>query len=257
MALLFQSGKSVKDKVIITLGYLWPLKPKEIFSYIKKNLNGGVTYQAVYKSINELLQDGVIVKTDNGLMLNREWVSNLKDYINYTEKAYRVGTPRKEITNSEQTTFECIWDWYYYILMMLEKYATDAYATSVPCIFQKIHAWNALLVGKDEFTRVSKVAPSYKIYSVVASNTLLDHALERYWLKIHIHYRLNVPLHISNDIVVIGDNLFQAIYPQELLDAMEDIYNNTKTIDEMDVERFQREIFYKKSEIVVLTAVNR
>jgi len=257
MVLLFQSGKSVKDKIIITLGYIWPLKAKEILSYIKGNFNANVTYQAVYKSINELMEGGVIVKTGGGFTLNKSWVSSLKEYMIHVDQSYKTDNPKKEITNSEQIIVDSIYDFYMHVLSILEKLAKDKYATSVPSVFRALHAWNPLIVDKNEFSRTVKAIPNYKIYTIVSANTPLDRALARYWKSVGVYFQTNISLLITNDVVVIGDYVIQIIYPSELISFLDKFFKETKTIEEMDIIKIQKDIYYKKMPIPVITVKNR
>lgn len=257
MTLLFGGGKSVKDKIILALGSSWPLNAKELLAHIKNNFDVNVTYQAVYKSINELLEEGVIVKIDKGFELNRSWVSSLKEYMTSVDQSYRTNTPKKDVADSEQIIVDSIYDFYLFILKMMEKYANDSHVTQNPVVFRAIHGWNALVVGKEELIRVAKVVPNYKLYVVVSSDSPLDHALAKYWRELGVHFKTNVPLTITNDVVVVGDYVVQIIYPNELINALNIFFEETKSLEEMDIIKSQRDIFYKKMHIPVITVKNK
>lgn len=260
MTLLFTSGKSIKDKVILTLGTFWPLKTKEILSYIKNNLNANVTYQAVYKSINELIEEGVILKTENGLMLDKKWVDSLRDYTNYVEQSFNFGASKKDILSSEQITVNCIWDWYYHVLTLMEKLAKDGYSTTKPMIVRATHEWNAWLFGKEEFIRAALVLKRYDIYSVAFVENPFAESLTRYWEKLGVHIaRANKETfsEMSNDLVVIGDYVIQAMYPETLIKDLGKCYDEPKQVEDVDIEKLQREIFYRKEDIHIITVKNK
>lgn len=260
MTLLFPSGKSVKDKIILTLGYTWPLKPKEILSYIKHNFNANVTYQAVYKSINELIEEGVIVKQDKGFMLSREWVGSLRDYTNYVDQSYKSGIPKKDIIGSEQLTLDSIWDWYYYVLVTMEKLAKDEYATKTPVVIRGTHEWNALVIGKEELWRALKVLKKYSIYTMVLIDNPLAEDMTKYWERLGINIvRANKANFVesSNDVVVIGDYVIQAMFPKELIEGLHKFYDSANTVDKIDVAKLQLDIFYKKAGIHIIAVKNK
>jgi len=260
MALLFQKGKSVKDKVIITLGYKWPLKPKEILSHIKSTFNANVTYQAVYKSINELLDDGVIAKKDRGFMLNKEWVGTLKDYTAQVDQAYKNNAPNQDILVPGQTIVNSIWDWYYHVLLVLEKLIKDKYATKKPLVIRGTHEWNATIIGKEEFFRAVKVIRAYDIYTSVLVGNSFAESIARYWEKIGIHVARTTPetfMESTSDLVVIGDYIVQAIYPRKLIQDIHRFYDETTKVEEIDIGKSQRDVFYKKADIHVITVKNK
>lgn len=256
MTLLFQAGKSVKDKIIISLGETWPLKPKEILSNIKRNLNADVTYQAVYKSINELLEEGVIIKTDNGLMLDKVWLSSLKDYTNYADQSYKAGVSKKDIISPGQMTVDSVWDWYYHVLLTMEKLANDKYTTKLPVIVRGTHEWNALVFGKEQFIRALKISRKYDIYTTVSVDTSLGKTMANYWEKFGVHVAKIDPsvfLKANNDTFVIGDYIIQAIYPKDIFDALDNFYMESNNLGALDVIKLQGDVFYKKTDIHIIT----
>jgi len=260
MTLSFLAAKSVKDKIILVLGDKWPLKAKEMLSYLKHNLNANVTYQAVYKSLNELIEEKIVEKTEQGFILNKEWVVSLRDYTTYVDQSYKIGIPKNDMMDSEQTTVNCIWDWYYHALVMMEKLANEQYATKLPLIIRATHHWNGLVIGKEEFMRAAKVIKKYEMYVAVCTDTPLGQMLTKYWEDMGVHVaRVDKDnfLETSNDIVVIGDYVIQAIYPKELIDDLDKFFDETKNVEEMDIASFQKDIFYKKSDIHIITVKNK
>src|SRR4030043_224159 len=67
---------STKDYVITILGYDWPLSIKKIFNLIKKRYGHNVTYQAVFKAVNELVASGDVEK--NLYYLQKHYVLSSK-----------------------------------------------------------------------------------------------------------------------------------------------------------------------------------
>jgi hypothetical protein len=260
MTLLFQSVKSVKDKVILSLGDVWPLKPKEIWSYIKSHFDANVTFQAVYKAVNELIAGGVILKTGEGLMLDKEWVGSLKDYTHHIDLTYKNGSSKKNGTGSEQLTVDSIWDWYYHVLVAMERFAKDGYSTKVPMIIRGTHEWNAMVIGREELWRALSAIKKYDIYTVALVDNPIADNMMKYWERLGVKVARTTRSNFidsTSDIVVIGDYVIQAMMPKELIEELQKFYEGTDSITKMDVARLQLDIFYKKVGIHVITVKNK
>jgi hypothetical protein len=78
------SGSCVKDFIVSTLTEEWPLTAKKIYYKLKKNNKARVTYQAVFKALQELAKEGILTKKDMNYEINLSWVNylgNLADKI--------------------------------------------------------------------------------------------------------------------------------------------------------------------------------
>ena len=78
-------GNSSKNLVLKTLFFEWPLTAKEIYSRVSKNLNKDVSYQAIHKMINSLLEEGVLAKQDNKYVVSLDWVKQNKELLTRLE----------------------------------------------------------------------------------------------------------------------------------------------------------------------------
>jgi hypothetical protein len=260
MTLLFRVGKSVKDKVILALGSSWPLNAKEILAHIKNNFGVNVTYQAVYKSINELLEEGVIIKSNDGYMLNREWLSALKEYTYSADRAYNMGISSGDVAHHEQVVVSSIWDWYSYVGTVMERLANDEYAIKTPVVIRGTHEWNGLIFGKEEFDRVQKIVSKYNIYTTVLIENSFAQSMANYWADMGINVAFldkESFVETSSDMVVIGDYVIQAIFSKDLIKDMGRLYDSAMAIKDMDFSKLHKEVFFKKSDIHILTVKNK
>ena len=79
--------KSTKDLIIDILSYSWPLTTRKIYNLIKRK-GLSVTYQAVHKSIKELLDQGIVIKQNKEYQLNIEWIKKRHEFIEKLKYAY-------------------------------------------------------------------------------------------------------------------------------------------------------------------------
>jgi len=98
----FRTG-TVKDAIIGILANKFPLQPKEIYSKVKQNFNKQVTYQAVYKSLQELLQNSIIEKNNSGLyLLHNKWILELEKFSLFLKDAYHDNLLRDQKNKKSQ-----------------------------------------------------------------------------------------------------------------------------------------------------------
>jgi hypothetical protein len=80
---------STKDKIIFLLSKKWPLNAMHVYNTLKKtDPSANLTYQAVHKSLKELLVSNVIVKNPQGYRIDTKWVADLKKFTNDLDEGY-------------------------------------------------------------------------------------------------------------------------------------------------------------------------
>src|SRR3989344_2244287 len=79
-----------KENIILILSEQWPLSTKEIFERVRKSSGNPLTYQAVHKSLRELLDEAVLEKETGKYKLSKNWILNTKQFILSIDKRYSV-----------------------------------------------------------------------------------------------------------------------------------------------------------------------
>jgi len=64
---------------------------KEIYNRVK-NMGLYVSYQAVHKTIRELLDDGIILKEYKAHSINKDWIDGVKNFADNLSKVYEDKT---------------------------------------------------------------------------------------------------------------------------------------------------------------------
>ena len=83
---------NVKNLVFSILANEYPLKIIEITNLIRKRYGKTVSFQAVRKSLFELIEEGIIIKDQRSFSLNKNWVFETKYEL---EKIYNNLTKEK------------------------------------------------------------------------------------------------------------------------------------------------------------------
>ncbi|MBM3233910.1 hypothetical protein FJZ19_02325 [Candidatus Pacearchaeota archaeon] len=99
--------RNVREAIISVLGRKFPLSIKKIFFEINKEYKLGVTYQAVFKLINEMLEENILVKSNREYKLNINWINRLENELAIIKKNY-VGEDKKSDTQIQDRINEFI-----------------------------------------------------------------------------------------------------------------------------------------------------
>lgn len=77
--MIFSSRESIEDSIIRLLS-IKNQKSLDLYDSLIKEGNK-VSYQAIYKALNHLLADSIIVKSGKDLSISREWVDKISDQL--------------------------------------------------------------------------------------------------------------------------------------------------------------------------------
>jgi len=85
--MLLGTGKCVKDQVFNLLSREWPLSARKTFYELKNGSN--LTYQAVYKALQELVENNIVKKRDQHYFVNIEWINKSVEHLEALQQEYR------------------------------------------------------------------------------------------------------------------------------------------------------------------------
>lgn len=93
--------RNVRESIISALSREFPLSIRKLYNKIKKDYNLGVTYQAVYKLVKEMLGDGILEGTDKEYRLNVNWIKALEDELKVIRANYSA-EQRDKVRETQQ-----------------------------------------------------------------------------------------------------------------------------------------------------------
>ena len=79
----------VKDIIVKILSFEWPLTLAQISHKAKKEHQCSKSYQAIFKALNELKEEGIIIKQNNNYSLNLSWAEKVRDFSQNLIKKYK------------------------------------------------------------------------------------------------------------------------------------------------------------------------
>ncbi|MFH1664054.1 MAG: hypothetical protein ABH986_04585 [archaeon] len=82
--------KRLSDIIIFLLVQEWPLTVKGIQSRTKNKFSRNVSLQAVYKEINKLEKENIVLKSGSYFKLNLEWLKEIQSFGEKTLENYKL-----------------------------------------------------------------------------------------------------------------------------------------------------------------------
>jgi DNA-binding PadR family transcriptional regulator len=218
------TAKSLKDQIITLLVEEKGLNAKEIYSKVIKGKT--VSYQAIHKTLTELVSQGVLEKKHSTYQINEQWIKELKIFVNnFEQKNNAINT-----TESAEQTIE--YDKLYTFLEsmlqlmssdILYKDCTHKYGGG---ILQ--HLWWPLSFDDIQYQKFKHMGGAYDSYIVVPSNTPVDKWLKSYYEKTGFKgILLNADYKIEDDLAIVGDYLIYIFFTPELKNKINQLYSNT------------------------------
>jgi hypothetical protein len=223
------NGKSTKEKIITLLGQKWPLSAKEIYHSITREQATEITYQAIHKTLNEMLEEKTIEKKDQKYQLNQEWIQQIKKTATQLEEKYK---------NGKQVDFEHFESEYveFNDFMSLARFVINEFFINYPNPEKKplVCYWNHVygVVGatEKEYSNLKKMFTNPQHYGVCKNNTVLDNYMAKVYKKMGKKSvnGINYPFH--NETYVCGDFVCEAFFPIEYNKKVNEFFERIKEV---------------------------
>ncbi len=258
-----QPGKqsTTKDYVITILGYDWPLSIKKIFNISKKRYAHKVTYQAVFKAVNELLEDGVIDRKEDGYQINMEWLKQIHRYTESVETNYYtknrlaliegIKDARKE-GNINVLTFETFFDVEKYLYYLQKHYILSAKGKEAVCVHHA-HEWRPLFYLRAEYNWMRSLRKAgHCTFILCAGNTLVDKWCADFYRASECKVKLGANCASPCEMIVFGDIVIQVYLPSIIKEGMDRAFTKVEDLRKLNTKLLVEQVLEKKTEIKVM-----
>ena len=218
-------GKETTKSVILRiLTAEWPLSIKKIYFSVLRGHNRSVTYQAVYKSIKELLAEGVLSRQEEGYMISPLWIEKASEFIGKLAEAYEktgVGTSRK-IQELNFSSWSEAWDF------LLSKMSTNFFGESKEAYVQ-LRRFFLIPISRDDLDRLKTFFSIKGVYIMCRANSTVDKMAAHYLSSMGAHVITGVECARPTSVIVYG-NCIVSIYVTGEKDRMKlaEYYKKTK-----------------------------
>jgi hypothetical protein len=260
-------NSSTKDKIISILSVYPNLNTKKINSTLKKQYALDVTYQAVHKTLKQMVEQGVLTHDGKSYGINQKWIDNLTLFANKTRKIANGIKDGDNIISDDFNTkvieVNSLKDVDEYWL----NYEKDALKTLAMLPKEKRiiylylpHCWFALSYPQNEheFMRDLKKING-KVYYFCEGDNIVDR-----WVRDFYHNYPDSPYKIFLGVKagsvsekwISPTKVTDVIFPSGFLKVYDDLYNNTKDIRDIQLGQFLDEVYKIREPIQIIENKN-
>ncbi len=202
---LNSEGASTKQKIIHVLGEEWPLTAKQIYTCIRKNSAITITYQAIHKTLKELLEDGIVSKMESKYSLSKNWVENVKQFGTSLHKRYFEG----DSINIKKLLQEGSFNLRFKNPMQMGRFLVEFMKElkenpSTPIAFKWFHAWPLVGFSDEEMKGLRQIFSSGPLYIAHKHEMPID----KISLEVFAGFGAKIikrNLQFNEDVMVVGD----------------------------------------------------
>jgi hypothetical protein len=239
--------KNLPDILQIILAKENSLTISEISKRLREEFFVRVTFQAVRKSLNILVDRKILEVADKRYSLDKNYILELKRLTDQLLKNYFSGSKPGKINawtknqqqhatytfenfiKTDQFCNEIILDWAYNLKE----------GDNCTFCFQSPHYWyifGQLVLESNFLSEIKKL--KVDAYYIADGKTILDKWTKRFYDEHRINFAINASKKITNTTMsVFGDLVVQYDYPQDLYDAIEEFYVSTVSLENLDLSR--------------------
>lgn len=255
--------KSVKEAAMEVLGEEYPLSLIEIKKRVYGKYFLDVSFQAVRKAVNSLLNEGIVERKGKEYSLNRKWIKEQKNLFDSLSREYSVksGARRKQVSikgkNFEEFTLNNLYE--------LDNFWADImmeWADNIGKNEKRIHVgknhyawWFLLNYGSETHLHEYYRKKGVKRFIIFVN----DNPLNRWAVK---NYRgLGAECKIEKitqegtdyiDLCLQGNLLTAAYYPKDIAKELDKFFKKYGSVNDANVRELQK-LAKKKSKIILRT----
>lgn len=250
---------STKDQIVNILSYDWPLSIRKIYFFLKKKYGRKVTYQAVYKAINQMLANKVLLKTKSGYQLNLDWVKEIHNQteiirVNYFSEQHAALFDN--ISGDSEAIrvfiFKTWFDVEKYLYYLQKNYVIKSKEKQVICVHHT-HEWRPIFYLRAEYNWIKQLNKlGHKVFTLCSGNSEVDKWSAKFYNSLGGNIKLDVKCAETSEIMVFSDLVIQSYIPFELREALDKELKRIKNINDINHNSLIKDVFEKEKEIKVV-----
>ncbi|MDD4082600.1 MAG: hypothetical protein PHD05_04395, partial [Sphaerochaetaceae bacterium] len=236
---------STKSLIIKILSENQSLSLKELHAKLQKQKQ--LSYQATHKAVSEMVNENILEKIGRELQIDKDWIEHINKFTQDLKTPNENSNPNN--TGTSQTySFENFVEYARFVIRFFLE-APNINNKEGVCILN--HSWPLFGMSNTDYDLLKKLFSETKFYEIVKNATPLDIAFSKTVEQIGKKVRLPEKYDSSCDIVVKGDQIFQAFYTPEFSKTFDALYNKHTTMNEEVMNELITKIMSPKTKIVV------
>jgi len=234
---------STKDLIISILSNEWPLTAKELHFRVQKNGGKAVSYQAIHKMLWRLEFESVLSKTGKDYELDKQWVSNLKEFADDLNTRFELNKSKYDISPNFRGPYKMRFnDYSLYCVTMADIFRRKILIGNGPNIgvgFLRHAYWPLRFNFKDFEVLRRMIKNADESYAIIKYDSPFDKWVQRQWLSGGFgRIKIGVEFEGGHDIMVHGNSICETKYSDETKQIIDNIYTRTSNLGELFKEYF-------------------
>lgn len=221
---------------------------KELYTYFQKQYKSGLTLQAFYNLINQMVEQRVLVKEDHLVSIDAAWMYQLMKFSQQLQHTYlgnKATLANILLREGEERTFtfpnpiaaDNFWT-HAIIVITLHRAETSHKDPDVYAYTE--HAWYQLIrTNQERALNEAYEQQRMHVYHVVGSHTFLNTLTPQLVKQDNVHVRIRSldTFPPNTYIQVIGDFIFETALPKYIHTMVEEYYAAVNTVPDFDAEQ--------------------
>ncbi|MBI2584009.1 MAG: hypothetical protein HYW25_05050 [Candidatus Aenigmarchaeota archaeon] len=253
---------SVRGLILRTLAQEWPLTARKLHSKISQKKQLG--YHAIYKSINQMVKEGILKKEENGYLVNIEWLEKVDSV--FSRMRGQIGTkpmyiPRlsdiKQEGENHSFVFENLAEADRYRKKLQSEYL-ESKESKKPYVGLSYHM-RSPLVYAEKSAKTTDVVSKQRIpvFLLIEGNTPVDEWCADYYRFLSLKVRTGMKGTVHNcEIMVVGDHIVQMFLPKKTNEYIDSLYGRMSHASEISIPEFYSKVFLEKSDVKIVVTKN-
>ena len=255
--------KTTKKRIIEILSKEWPLTAKKIYNNLKKEYSLSITYQAVHKTMDQLVEKKVLIKKEREYIVNVKWLEGIEEFIEnikseYAKNMHLFGIKNFNKEGDTQTfIFESLGDAEEYRKKLQKEYILQPMPKPPYCGISK--NYKSPLVYSEKSLKILDLIKENltSCYMIIKGDTIIDKWCANYYRNNPlVMIKTGIDLSNNCETMILGDLIFQTYIPQKTQEFISSQYKNAKKNADINVPLFYKEIYRKKQNIKVIVLKN-
>ena len=231
--LLDYRGQTTKARIVQLLGETWPLTKKRVHNALKREYNIQVTYQAIHRAVNELLDEGIIGKDGREYFLSPKWIEQIANSANALLDKYTRNNKITTAKQSQELTFgsmKAAWDF------LLEKANSTFFGESDACYIQMPRLF-AVPISDAQVRLIREFARKTKVFLLCRRNGPVEKLAANFLRKLGVEVYLGLPCAQPINVTLIGDCVISihVLYKRAEHANLDNFYYSIKNILKQDI----------------------
>lgn len=231
----------VKNIIIEILGVEWPLTAKRIHNKIKKEYKREVSYQATFKALKEMKDEGILKKDNYDYSLNAKWINDTCEKYEDMKRSYQSKTDNILLKFIREKTFTVEFDTYYKALStflhLMDKLGFLVKKNNNGNFVEARHLYWPFAGSEQEQEKIIKNSGCFKANVLCNSKTPVDKMILKYYKKMSPQIKVVLGKTVTKDheTIITGDFVGQIYYQKDFIRALDKAYkkDNVDKVEEM------------------------